>query len=155
MSTAIEIIDPALESLGVQSRILRADASMVERARKVLIGLLEDLEVEGIEIGAETAPIVLPSTAATEINNIAGTYQSLVDVLAYRMIGPARRERTSELVQKHKDGMRRLRRLFQNQTPGNIVPSRLLHKGQGSREVSRWDVFFDGEALENDTRSTS
>ena len=64
MSTANDIITPALMSIGAHTGILPADPSIFEQARKRLIALLEELAQQGIEIG--TTCLLYTSDAADE-----------------------------------------------------------------------------------------
>ena len=151
MSTANDIITPALMSIGAHTGILPADPSIFEQARKRLYALLQELESKGIELGTADDPVVLPTTLATEMNEKPGADQHLVDVLAARVCGIARAPKTPDIVMASRRGYIGLRSQFGNGNIENIVPSRLMPIGQGSQTGPNSRTFFNGSPLDADT----
>ena len=154
MTTANDIVTPALQALGVHSEVLPADPSLFEVGRKRLVSLLEDLAADSIELGTTDDPIVLPTTLATDIDEQNGARQGLIDVLAQRLCGPTRTPETGEINREATRGLRDLKRRFRVQETPNIVPSRLMPIGSGRRGYLG-QTFFDGTALADDSSTTT
>lgn len=151
MTTAVNIITPALENIGVHSIILPADPSLFERGRTMLVSLLEELAVDNIELGTTDTPVVLPATLATDIGERLGARQALIDIMAERLVTPSRTTLTAEILNASAVGLNDLKDRFLVITPNYSVPSTLMTRGQGNTRGVRPNTFFSGDALDADT----
>ena len=151
MTTAADIVTPALENIGAHSIILQADPSLFERGRTMLVSLLEELAVDNIELGTTATPVVLPTTLATNINERLGARQALIDIMSERLVTPARLKLTADILNASAVGLNDLKDRFLVIAPCYSVPSTLMTRGQGNTRGVRPNTFFSGDALDADT----
>lgn len=151
MTTASDIVQPALEKIGAHTRILSADPSLFEVGRSYLYSLLEELAADSVELGTTDTPVVLPTSLTTDISEKAGARQCLIDILAERLVSPAQVEMKPAYVTESGKAMSDMRRRFLNLDIPSITPSRLMARGQGATRGAFPETFFNGEKLDADT----
>ncbi len=159
MTTAIDIIHKALTEIGAHSVLQPADPSLIVNALDTLKALLSDLEKESIilqeTVNGTTTKISIPTDLTDELNEPAASTYHLKVVLSEMLANSARVTLTPQNMRVIDSSKSALLGTYFVPNYTNIVPSTLLPKGQGGSQRFKRQTFFDGEALDNDTDSST
>lgn len=155
MSTAQEIIDDALASIGVGSEFVDVDSTITNACLNHLISCMETLRKRGIilegTVSGTTTTVAVPSALSDELNEPAAARMHLINYLASHLVAFSRAPTEAALkVPPMKYSERQLWTLYYQDDIPNKVPSKLLPRGQGGDTNLNFDPFFRGEALDND-----
>lgn len=155
MSTAQEIIEGALNSIGVGSELIDVDSSILDESLNHLISCMETLRKRGIileeTVSGTTTTIAVPSALGDELDEPAAARMHLIHYLAMHLVAISRAPSEAALkvppLKYTEDALWDM--YYQDDIP-NKVPSKLLPRGQGGDRGLSVDPFFRGEALDND-----
>lgn len=128
MTTAIDVIESALEHLGAHSPLNPAPPETLNRAVTVLAGLIEEWDGEEFKLGATE-----PTKTADELNELPGARNPLEYGLALKLSSVVRKPVTDDLRREAGKSIGIARERFQYVLPDKRE-GRTLY-GQGNR---RW-----------------
>ncbi|WP_347851978.1 hypothetical protein [Planktomarina sp.] len=159
MSTAVTIIKRALNHIGAHSDIMPAPTSVLAASLDYLVTAQETLRKNEIileeTVSEVTTTIAVPTALTTELNEPVAATTHLIRYLAPDLCDLARVEATPKIMLGKQSAYNALARMYRQATITNIAPSKLLPKGQGSTRGVNRHPFFNGNALADDTSTTT
>lgn len=153
MTTAVKIIESALNTIGVHTHVMKADPSLISDGFLYLVSFLEELKSREIILAEENSDgeivtIESPTSLASELNEPRASTIHIINYLAVTIAGLARVPLLPDgiMIGQQTNALHKLSQMFRQHTFVNIKPDSLLPKGQGNKTSRSLDRrFFDGE----------
>jgi hypothetical protein len=153
MSTAQEIVQGALNTIGKGSELLSTDQSTLDEGLSVLQSLLDLLLEEDIilakTVDGVTTTISPPTALSDELNEPLGARQYLKFYLAAHLVPVTRANIQDVNIPSAQQSYDSLATRYQVHTIPSKIPSTLLPLGQGGRRHNG-AIFFSGQAIDKD-----
>jgi hypothetical protein len=151
MSTALEIIQDAYDSIGRGSEILATDATLLTKGLRYLRSRMEFLRKKGVileeTVSGVTTTIALPTLSSDELDEPVACTIDLINYLAVYIAAQARIDISSYAIPNESFSFNNMASLYRVHTIPSKVPSTFLPMGQGTDRLS---TFFTGQALDKD-----